>query len=288
VEHDGVERVYRLRIPTGYDGSKPTPLVLAFHGGEGSALVAEMGLGFNPLADRHGFIVVYPQGTANPGKGFGWNDGRVSPRFPGREKVDDVGFIRSLIARLRREWNVDARRIFATGNSNGGFMTHRLGWELSDVLAAIAPSAGTLGEALEQGFAPQHPLHVLHLHGTADPAVPFEGGEVIGRGGRALAAPRMVALWVAANGCQTPPRIETLPKTTRDATRVVRETYRPGEKGAEVIFYRLEGHGHNWPGRAPRGGVNPLAGPSSAELSAAEVVWAFFAEHPKLPGAKAP
>jgi len=257
--------------------------VLAFHGGEGSAQVAEAGLGFNPLADEHGFIVAYPQGLPNPGKGFGWNDGRVSPRFPGREKVDDVGFIRALIAALQAELKVDPRRIYATGNSNGGFMSHRLGWELSDVLAAIAPSAGTLGAALEKDFAPKHPLHVLHIHGTADPAVPFNGGEVIGRGGLALAAPRMVELWVKANGCVTPPKVERLPKTTRDATQVIRETYAPGAKGAEVIFYRIEGHGHNWPGRAPRGGLNPLAGPTTAELNAAEVVWAFFASHPKAP-----
>jgi len=278
--HAGLDRVYRLRIPPGYDGSKPVPLLFAFHGGEGSAAVAEAGLGFNPLADQHGFIVVYPQGTSNPGRGFGWNDGRVSPRFPGRETVDDTGFIRALITALKTELKVDEHRIFAAGNSNGGFMTQRLGWELADLLAAIAPGAGTLGTALETEFKPQHPVHVLYLHGTADPAVPFEGGEVIGRGGIAVSAPRMVELWVEANGCVTPPKIETLPKTTSDPTRVIRETYAPGPKGAEVIFYRIEGHGHNWPGRVSRG-VNPQAGPSTGELNAAEVAWAFFATHPK-------
>jgi polyhydroxybutyrate depolymerase len=286
LEHAGMSRVYRLRIPPGYDGSMAVPLVLAFHGGEGSAQVAEAGLGFNPLADQHGFIVAYPQGLPNPGKGFGWNDGRVSPRFPGREKVDDVGFIRALIAALRAELNIDARRIYATGNSNGGFMSQRLGWELSDVLAAIAPSAGTMGAALEKDFAPKHPLHVLEIHGTADPAVPFNGGEVIGRGGLAIAAPRMVELWVKANGCLIPPKIEPLPKTTDDATNVIRETYAPGTKGGEVVFYRIEGHGHNWPGRSPRGGVSPLSGPTTGEMNAAEVVWAFFAKHPKASPAK--
>ncbi|MBU6180547.1 MAG: prolyl oligopeptidase family serine peptidase, partial [Verrucomicrobia bacterium] len=285
--HAGLDRVYRLRIPPGYDGSRSVPLVLAFHGGEGSAAVAEAGLGFNPLADQHGFIVVYPQGTPNPGRGFGWNDGRVSPRFPGRETVDDTGFIRALITALKTELRVDEHRIFAAGNSNGGFMTQRLAWKLGDLLAAVAPSAGTLGAALETDFAPEHPVHVLYLHGTADPAVPFEGGEVIGRGGLAISAPRMVELWVKANACKIPPKVETLPKTTGDATRIVRETYAPGPKGAEVVFYRIEGHGHNWPGRVSRG-VNPQAGPSTGELNAAEVAWAFFASHPKaiLPPAR--
>jgi polyhydroxybutyrate depolymerase len=279
--HGGTNRIYRIRIPPGYDGSKAVPLVLAFHGGEGSAQVAEQGLGFNPLADRHGFIVVYPQGLPNPGKGFGWNDGRKSPRFPGRERVDDVGFIRALIAALRVEFNVDARRIFATGNSNGGFLTQRLGWELGDVLAAIAPGAGTLGVEFEREFAPRHPVHVLHVHGTADPAVPFNGGEVIGRGGQCLGAEKMVALWVKANGCATPGKTETLPKRTDDPTKVIRTTYAAGERGAEVVFYRIEGHGHNWPGRGGRGAANPLAGPSTREFDAAESVWQFFATHPK-------
>jgi polyhydroxybutyrate depolymerase len=184
--HQGATRTDRIRIPRGYNAAQPVPLLLVFHGGEGSPQAAEWGLGFNPLADRHGFIVAYPQGTANPAQGFGWNDGRVSPRFPGREKVDDVGFIRELITRVSAEFNVDARRIYATGNSNGGFMVQRLGWELSDLLAAIAPCAGTLGPEFAQNFAPRHPVHVLAMHGTLDPAVPFFGGEVIGRGGYAI------------------------------------------------------------------------------------------------------
>jgi polyhydroxybutyrate depolymerase len=281
--HQGATRTYRIRIPRGYNATQPVPLLLVFHGGEGSPQAAEWGLGFNPLADRHGFIVAYPQGTANPAQGFGWNDGRVSPRFPGREKVDDVGFIRELITRVSAEFNVDARRIYATGNSNGGFMVQRLGWELSDLLAAIAPCAGTLGPEFAQNFAPRHPVHVLAMHGTLDPAVPFFGGEVIGRGGYAISARRMVELWVTANDCLLPPGVETLPKTTRDATQVFRITYRPGLKGAEVVFYRIEGHGHNWPGRAPFGGANSPAGPSTAELNATEVVWDFFATHPKAP-----
>jgi polyhydroxybutyrate depolymerase len=268
-------------VPPGHDAAKPAPLVLAFHGGEGSAATAERGLMFNPIADRDGIIMVYPQGTAQGAKGFHWNDGRVSPRFPGAEKVDDVGFIRVLIGKLREDYRIDPLRIYATGNSNGGFFTQRLGWELSDILAAIGPSAGTLGVEFEKSFAPKHPVHVIHLHGTRDPAVPFEGGMVIGQGGLCLSAPRMVDLWVKANGCITPPKVETLPKKTDNAAmKVHREAYAPGTKGAEVVFYVLEGHGHNWAGRTS---TNPRAGPSTLELNAAQVIWDFFSKHPKVP-----
>src|SRR4051794_9131918 len=170
IEHGGLTRTYRLHIPPSYDGSRPVPLVLAFHGGGGPSLNAERGFGFNPLSDLHGFLVVYPQGVENH-----WNDGRTSPRFPKATEIDDVGFIRSLIDHLTRTCKIDPQRIHATGMSNGGFISHRLGWELSGILASIAPVAGTLGRDVAAIFSPAHPVHVLHLHGTKDRAVPYQG-----------------------------------------------------------------------------------------------------------------
>lgn len=280
ITHGGLTRTYRLRIPPGYDGTKPAPLVLAFHGGgaQGSAATAERGLGFNPLADKHGFIVAYPNGIDHH-----WNDGRISPRF--KNEQDDVGFVSALIEHLATTLNIDRRRIYATGNSNGGFFTHRLGWELADKLAAIAPGASTMGENMVARFAPKQPISVLYLHGTKDPAVPFDGGEVIGKGGLVIPAPKMAGMWAKANGCPAKPKVEQLPdKDPNDGTTVRRETYAPCKNGTEVVFYVIEGHGHNWPGRAAN---NPAAGPSTKEIKAAEVVWEFFAKHPKAAANKA-
>lgn len=286
LEHGGIKRVYRLRVPDSYDGTKPVPLVLGFHGGQGNALQAERGLMFNPLADRDGFIVAYPQGAPVAAGGFHWNDGRKSPRFPDADKVNDVGFIRALIGTLQKEFEIDPARIYATGNSNGGFMTQRLGWELSDVLAGIGPSAGTLGVQFVSEFAPKQSIHVVELHGTADTFVPYEGGEVIGRGGLCISAPKMVELWVKANEATIPPLVEDLPDThPEDGVTVQRETYDAGPKGAAVIFYKLRGHGHMWPGR-PVGG--PRANKPTQELNAAEVVWEFFRTHPKPGSGAAP
>jgi polyhydroxybutyrate depolymerase len=273
--HAGEDRKYRLYVPRGYDPRKAVPLVFAFHGGgpQGSAATAEKGLGFNPLADRHGFLVCYPEGVEHH-----WNDGRESPRFP-KKPQDDVDFVAKLLDHLRANYKIDPDRVFATGNSNGGFFSHRLGWELSDRLAAIAPSAGTLGTTVVGKFAPKHPVHVLHIHGTDDPAVPYNGGTVIGNGGECVAVPDLIGRWVKANGCAAEPKVEVLPKKTADPTKVRKEVYAAGGKKSEVVLLAVEGHGHNWPGRPAPG---EKAGPSTKELNAAEVVWDFFREHPKV------
>lgn len=276
-EHGDLSRTYRIRIPPAYDGSKAVPLVLAFHGGgqRGLAITAERGFGFNPLADKHGFIAVYPEGVEHH-----WNDGRESPRFPNATKIDDVGFIRDLIDHLERTYKIDPDRIYATGASNGGFISHRLGWELSEKLAAIAPVAGTFGKAMASKFAPQHPLHVLHIHGTKDAAVPFDGGTVIGQGGLVISVAETVGLWVQVNGCIEKPVVDYLPKKDDgDPTKVRRESFAAGDKGAEVVLLAIEGHGHNWPGRPA---IGNLAGPGTKQLNAEEVIWDFFRAHPKL------
>jgi polyhydroxybutyrate depolymerase len=248
--------------------------VLAFHGGGGSSANAERGFGFNPFSDREGFLVVYPQGVENH-----WNDGRIGERFPRATDIDDVGFTRSLIEDLKARYAVDPDRIYATGHSNGGFFSQRLGMELSDVLAAIGPVAGTLDPDVAAKFAPRFPVHVVELHGTDDRLVPYQGGEVAAKGGRCLSVPEMIALWVKADGCEPRPRVETLPeRDPDDGTKVKRESYAAGKTGAEVVLYTIEGQGHNWPGRPPSG-AQP--GRGTREIDATGVIWDFFERHPK-------
>src|SRR5689334_9824348 len=101
MEFAGLQRTYRVHVPPGYDGSKPAPLVLGFHGGGGTSQSAERTLGFDALSDRHGFIAVYPQGLESH-----WNDGRVGARFPNTNKNDDVGFVRALVEEVARQWKI--------------------------------------------------------------------------------------------------------------------------------------------------------------------------------------
>jgi len=255
----GRPRTYRVHIPPRYDSSKAVPLVIGFHGGGGTSQTAERSLGFNPLSDRHGFLVVYPQGLDNH-----WNDGRVGARFPTTNSHDDVAFVRALVDEVCRNWKIDRRRIYSVGNSNGGFFGNRLGWEASDIFAAISAGAGTIGKNVEASFAPKGPVAILEFHGTKDPMVPFEGGEVGDRGGTAIGARRMNELWAKANGCPAGPKVEELP-----GAKVTRETYSPCRAGADVVFYIVHGGGHGWPRQATAG------------IDAAEISWEFFASHPK-------
>lgn len=272
ITHGGATRTYLVHIPPAYDGRREMPLVLVFHGGGGTGAVAERTTGFSPVADREGFIAVYPDATNRQ-----WNDGRLSSRLP--TDVDDVAFVAALLDHLLATLRIDPLRVYATGISNGGFMSHRLGAELSSRIAAIGPVAGTLGENVVPRFAPRQPVSVIDLHGTADRFVRYEGGEVIARGGIAVSVARVIELWAKAAGCSSPPRVETLPdRDPGDGTRVRRESHTPCRQGTEVVLYTIEGGGHNWPGRpAPR----PALGPATREIDATQVIWEFFRSHAK-------
>src|SRR5262245_25377092 len=137
---DGVQRSYRLHVPSGLDAARAAPLVLVFHGGGGTPEQIERESRFSELADRAGFVVAYPEGHRRS-----WNDGRGSDAVAAqRDGVDDVAFVRALIDAVSAQRRIDAKRIYATGISNGAMMSHRVGLALSPRIAAIAPVAGGL------------------------------------------------------------------------------------------------------------------------------------------------
>jgi len=137
--HGGIERHYVVRVPPdAIQTTAAVPLVLVLHGGGGNAEVTERMTGFSHKAAREGFIVVYPEGTGGfTRKLLTWNAGHCCG-YAMEQKIDDVGFISVLLHKLIQEYPVDSARIYVTGMSNGGMMTHRLGIELSDRFAAIA------------------------------------------------------------------------------------------------------------------------------------------------------
>jgi len=250
-------------------------VVLAFHGAfmNGTSMIGFSGL--NHKADEAGFIVVYPNGLGI-GQAFLFFNAWSKPGGPGKDPPDDVEFTSKMLDDLETVCNVDPKRVFATGMSNGGMMSNRLGAELSDRIAAIAPVSGTL--AIDQ-IHPTHPVPAIIFHGTADTIVPF--------GGRRAPDPRSpqfqgvrdtVKAWVEADGCTPDPTTTTLPDTAHDGTTVKREEYGSGKDGAEVVLYTIEGGGHTWPGRQP-----PAAflGKSTSDISANDLMWAFFLKHPK-------
>jgi polyhydroxybutyrate depolymerase len=278
LEHGGRARTYIVHVPPKYDPKQPTPVVLAFHGGGSNAEQMVRFCGLNEKADQETFIVVYPNGTGRVERMLTWNGGNCCA-YALWNKVDDVGFTRSLVDDLATVANVDAQRVFATGISNGGILCYRLASELSDRMAAIAPVAGTMGTAT---CNPKRPVSVIHFHGTDDEFLPFKGG----KGTRSLtqteflSVDHSVSAWVKANGCPVTPKVTDEPKKTDDGTTVQRQTYGPGKDGAEVVLFVITGGGHTWPGRDPR--VRFL-GKSTQNVSANDLMWEFFQRHPMKP-----
>jgi polyhydroxybutyrate depolymerase len=231
--------------------------------------------GLDAVADREGFLVVYPDGVSRQ-----WNDGRAEVD-PG---VDDMAFVSALIDHLVEQYKSDRGRIYATGMSNGALFSFRLASDLSDKIAAIAPVGALMGEALSQRAPPAKPMPVLLIHGTQDPLVPWDGGNVQvfrRKRGRVLSAAATVAFWVKHNGCTPTPVITYEPdQDPTDGTRVRREEYRSGKDGSEVLLYAVEGGGHTWPGGwqyLPE----RIIGKTSRDFQASEVIWGFFKRHGK-------
>jgi polyhydroxybutyrate depolymerase len=239
------------------------PLVVSLHA---AALwpAAQQGITrWNDLADREGFIVVYPAGTgAGP---------RVWATRPGPKLDADVRFIADLIDTLSARYRIDRARVYVDGLSNGGGMAFALSCTLPDRIAAVGIVAGA--QTFTPAWCPdRRPLPMIAFHGTADPLVPLAGR------GRSLLVPDPIvgqaaraAGWVRRNRCAP------VPTMTRIAPHVTRAAY-ACPAGADVVFYTVAGGGHAWPGGRPLPAW--LAGPTTREVSATRVMWDFFRAHP--------
>ncbi len=285
IEVAGLQRTYLLYVPSAYDGSQLVPLVIVLHGGGGSGRNVEaFTVGqFNDLAEMDGFLVAYPDAVKYPAAKRNWNDGRNVWRYPAqRNNVDDVGFLSALIDHLIAAHHVDPQRVYATGPSNGGHMSLRLGCELSEKLAAIAPVIGELPEPLAKSCAPVRRLPVLMINSVTDPMVPWQGGWIhfgMERMGRGISVPETVRFWADRNGCASTPEAVQLPDVDpQDGTRVRREVYRGCKEGADVILYAVEGGGHTWPG-AYQYATEKVVGRTSFDINASQLIWGFFKSH---------
>ncbi len=267
---DEQERSYLLHIPESYDPQKRTPVVLALHGATMNGPTMAAFCGMSTKSDEAGFIVVYPSGTGRKPFLF-WNAGG-DWEGSGR-KPDDVAFIRKLLDDLATVVNVDEKRVYACGMSNGGMMCYRLAAELSDRIAAIAPVAGTvaLGES-----DPKRPVPVIHFHGTNDKLVPFEtAAGKVRPSFRGLTVEDSIQTWVKLNDCDGNSKTTDVLSKPEDDLKVTRTIYGPGKNGAAVVLIVVEGGGHTWPGRKPR-----FRGKSALQISANDLIWEFFEKHP--------
>lgn len=274
--HDGIERSYIVRTPADFlHGNKKLPLVLVLHGGGGNGNNAEKWTGFTQKAGKEGFIVVYPEGTRRKGRMLRiltWNAGHCcGPAM--RNRVDDVGFINALLDELIENHPVDPKRIYVTGGSNGGMMSHRLGIELSHRFAAIAPVIATV---FGDERRPEHPVSAIMLNGMLDKSVPYKGGPPGGRfpdawdGTPARPASDQAAFWAGANGCSDVP-------DEYDKGQYILIRYRC-PAGRSVELYGIKDNGHAWPGGRKAG---PRGDTPSKSLNGTDVIWNFFKAHSK-------
>jgi polyhydroxybutyrate depolymerase len=273
-----LQRTYRLHVPPGLPATEKRSLVIVLHGGGGNAVGTERLTRFSELADRAGFIVVYPEGIRK-----NWNDGRdTTVSKAHRDRIGDVGFIAAMIDAIASDYPIDLKRIYATGISNGAIFSHYLAANLSARIAAIAPVVGGLADPFYKNFKPEQPVSVLILQGTRDPLVPFDGGDVAwGNRGKIISTAETVQAWVKHDGCIAPARSSTLAdKDATDSCTVRSSIWSDCRDGTGVTLYTLEGAGHTWPGGSQYL-PERLVGKVCRDIDATEIIWDFFRTHPK-------
>ena len=238
----GLDRSYRIYVPEG--AQTPAPLVVMLHGGFGSAQQAERAYGWDQLADNAKFVVAYPDG-----EGRAWNTNGGCCGRPGREGVDDVGFINAVVSDVSANVGIDANRVYATGISNGGMMSYALACN-TGTFAAIGPDSATQLD----GCAAPHPTSVMHIHGTADRLIRYDGGPGVGVARiDGPPVPDVNAFWRGVDQCGPPVTTTDGPVTTSTAGC---------PENRSVVLKTVGGGGHEWP---------PFA---------TDALWQFFVAHP--------
>ena len=275
---DGASRWYLLTTPAHPRAHEPVPLVVDLHGlAEGAVLHAQTSQ-FGPKAASTGFIAVFPNGTGSP---VSWD---ISPKKPNA----DLDFIRAMLSQLEANLCVDTSRVYATGLSDGAFLTSLLACTMANTFAAFAPVSGLFVPS------PCHPARrvaILTFHGTADPIVLFNGGigsgtlnHLLGGGpapppttlpptklsGKGI--PQYVKLWAAMDHCASKPSDH---QVTKDVT--LRDYRCPA--GAAMEFYIVLGGGHAWPGSRVSASLDSITGPTTFEINATDTIWKFFEQH---------
>jgi len=252
VTSGGLTRSYLLHVPADYRPGRPTPLVLSFHGHKRTSEYQEELSGFSQTSA----IAVYPQGLVGTDGETAWTGAPYSA------DADDVVFTSDLLNQLQRQLCVDPRRIHAAGKSNGGGFTGVLACRLSNRIASFAPVSGAF---YPEGGAcrPSRPVPIIDFHGSADTTIPYDGDAERGL----PSIPDWLADWAERDGCAARPSV------SGDEVRVSR--WRGCDRGADLVHYRVDGLGHDWPSTTP----NPDSDVASV-LDATPVIMKFFRTHP--------
>jgi polyhydroxybutyrate depolymerase len=276
IQSGALTRSYLLHVPKQL--THPAPLVIVMHGYTGSADSIMSYSGMNEVADEEGFVVVYPQGTVDQQGNAFFN---VGYEFHADASVDDLQFIRDLVAHLQDELTLNPDKVFAAGMSNGADMSYLLACQASDIFRAVAPIAGVMMKETFDTCSPSRPLPLFEVHGTNDEVSLFNGDmENSGGWGPYLDLPATIAFWVEFNGL-TLKQSSYLPNSAaNDSSHIIFDRYWSETQDNEVWFYRVVDGGHHWPGVQFDWWRNPMAWwyfrNANQDIDTSRVVWSFF------------
>jgi len=261
-EYGGIERTYSFYVPATYNPTNPVPVVFNLHGlGTDGAYQAQY-RDFRPIADTANFIVVHPDGSTMFGQHF-WNYGSVLG-----STVDDVGFLEALLDTISVHYSVNASRIYCAGMSNGSFMAYYLACQ-SNRFAAIGTVTGSMSVDMYDTCVPEHPVPVLHIHGTSDNTNAYAGTSTM------KGVDDTNEFWVVQNNCNPVPAVIPIPDiNTSDNATATRYLYSGGTNGHTVELFKVTGGGHTWPGWP----VSGSSGNTCMDFDACKEIWRFFSQ----------
>jgi polyhydroxybutyrate depolymerase len=261
--YGGIERTYRIYIPALYDPQEEVPMLFNLHGYGSNNLEQEFYGDFRGVADTANFIIVHPNGT------FDKNNNRFWNTF-GNSNVDDVGFLSALIDTISSAINIDQEKIYSTGMSNGGFMSYHLACFLSDRVTAVASVTGSMTNATFNTCDPNHPVPSMHVHGTLDATVPYNGNFFF------VAIESLVDFWVQHNNCEPEPTVIQIPDIdTTDGCTAEQYIYSGGDQETSVEFFKVIGGGHSWPGAPLNINITNM------DFNASVEIWRFLSHFNK-------
>ena len=255
------ERSYILHLPQNYQAENSYPLVILLHGANLTASNMITISDFNSTADKNSFIAVYPNGINKS-----WD-------YISRPDInEDTVFIKTLVAKLVKDYNIDNNRIYLAGFSNGGFMTQRILCENERLFAAFASVAAQVFRELPIFCATPKPTSLLLIHGTADNILPFDGV-----GQKLPSVTKSFEFWLQYLSCSTDilgSDIESVDEETRVSLFKAQDCI----GNQDLYLYAVVNGGHNWPGHS---GFIPfsIAGHTTKDIDASELLWEFFSKH---------
>jgi polyhydroxybutyrate depolymerase len=304
---NNLDRTYLVHLPRGYDHEQKYPVVILLHGMNQDTDDMLRLTKFNDLADKDSIIAVYPSalhgrwnvGVRAPQKqtmrspmGHGGRHGGFGGGFPGSggypsggqgqgrgdeqdqtPQPDDIVFLYRMLDQMATKFSVDAARIYATGLSEGGFMSMKVGCTMAERIAAIAPVGAAMPKTMI--CLPTRPVPVVMINGTSDPVVPYKGGTEHNLQSPVISVADSAKAWAKIDGCAEKPTQTKLPAHEKGGMETKVETYDGCQQGAQVVLYSVKGGGNTWPG-GEQYEVEKQVGKTSRDLNANETIWSFL------------